>query len=157
MGGLESPRRRSVHRLGWSSALGGLSTDSPKPTLPSYNESRMPFYQKPLVILAAALILPPAGMVLLWLRKGVSILKKALVSLPILGLGIAHLFLFYGLQMELMGGMRPTFYFGGAARRYRVLEESRAAQKVQPPAAGSTYWTVTADRAGSAVTTRRQF
>src|ERR1039457_3980033 len=101
----------------------------------------MPFYQNSLVILAAALILPPAGLVLLWLRKSLSILKKALVSLPILGVAIAHLFLFYGLQMELMGGMRPTFYFGAAARRYRALEESRAAQKAQPPATGSAYWT----------------
>jgi outer membrane protein assembly factor BamB len=102
----------------------------------------MPFYQKPLVILAASLILPPAGLVLLWLRKSLSVLKKALVSLPILGLAVAHLFLFYGLQMELLGsGMRPTFHFGGGAGRYRVLEESRAAQKAQAPATGSTYWT----------------
>ncbi len=101
----------------------------------------MPFYQKPLVILAAALILPPAGMVLLWLRKGVSILKKSLVSLPILAAGIAHLFLFYGLQMELTGGMRPTFHFGATEKHYRILEESRAAQKNLPPATGSTYWT----------------
>ena len=106
-----------------------------------YNETSMPFYQRPLVILAAALILPPAGLVLLWLRKGVSILKKSFGSLAILAVAIAHLFLFYGLQMELMGGMRPVFYFGGAQRQYQILEEARAAQQTLPPSTGSTYWT----------------
>jgi len=107
----------------------------------NYNSQSMPFYQKPLVILAAALILPPVGLALLWLRKSLSVLKRALVSLPIVAAGIAHLFLFYGLQMELSGGVHPIFYFGGGERRYRILEESRAAQKALPPATGSTYWT----------------
>jgi outer membrane protein assembly factor BamB len=100
----------------------------------------MPFYQNPLFILAAALILPPLGLVLLWLRKGASILKKSLGTLAILAVGVAHLFLFYGLQMELSGAMRPVFHFGGEERRYRVLEQHRAAQKEQSPATGSTYW-----------------
>lgn len=116
----------------------------------------MSFSQRPITILVASLILPPAGLILLWLRKGTSVLKKCLGSLVIVAIGIAHLFLFYGLHMEFMGGLRPAFSFGGGERHYRALEENRAASATAPretsqPApsttdsapdktAGSTYW-----------------
>ncbi len=101
----------------------------------------MPFYQNALFILAAALIFPPAGLILLWLRKRSSVLKKCLGSVAILPVAVAHLFLFYGLRMEFTGGVFPVFYFGTAETRYRLLEEHRAAQKAHPPSSGSTYWT----------------
>ena len=119
----------------------------------------MPFYQRRLTILAASLIVPPAGLVLLWLRRRTPVLMKILGSLVIAAIGFAHLLLFYGLRMELSGGMRPRFSFEGGERHYRALEQNRAAQNVAaaagkeeqsapviappatPPAAGSTYWT----------------
>ena len=119
----------------------------------------MRFSQKPIVILAASLVLPPAGLVLLWLRKGTSVFRKGLGSLAIVVVGMAHLFLFYGLHMEFSGGIRPVFTFQGGERHYRQLEAHRAAfqspgppgvepapsapvkaESIPEPAAGSTYW-----------------
>ena len=124
----------------------------------------MRFSQRSTVILAAALILPPVGLILLWLRKGTSVVRKTLGSLAIVLVGIAQLFLFYGLRMELTGGFTPVFTFHGGERHYRQLEAHRAAaaqapapvlsppiadptpgappkaESVPAPATGSTYW-----------------
>src|ERR1039458_9557990 len=122
----------------------------------------MRFSQKPIVILAASLILPPAGLILLWLRQGTSVFRKSLASLAIVIVGVAHLFFFYGLHMEFSGGIQPVFTFQSGERHYRQLETHRAAlqapapamaeapptappaplkaESVPAPAAGSTYW-----------------
>jgi len=100
----------------------------------------MRFSQKPIVVLAASLTLPPAGLVLLWMRKGTSVFRKSLGSLAIVVAGIAHLFLFYGTHMEFTGEIRPVFSFRGGERHYRQLEASRAAQSAAQPATGSAYW-----------------
>ena len=100
----------------------------------------MRFSQKPIVVLAASLTLPPAGLVLLWVRKGTSVFRKSLGSLAIVVAGIAHLFLFYGMHMEFTGEIRPVFSFRGGERHYRQLEASRAAQSAAQPATGSAYW-----------------
>jgi outer membrane protein assembly factor BamB len=128
----------------------------------AYNVDKMRFSQRPIVILAASLILPPAGLILLWMRPGTSLLRKSLASLAIVVVGVAHLFLFYGLHMEFSGGIQPVFTFQSGERHYRQLEAHRAAfqapvpqaaaspaaapsaplqaESVPPPAAGSTYW-----------------
>ena len=36
----------------------------------------MRFSQKPIVILGASLVFPPAGLILLWLRKGTSVFRN---------------------------------------------------------------------------------
>ena len=121
----------------------------------------MRFSQKSIVILAASLILPPAGLILLWLRRDTSVFRKSLGSLAIVMVGVAHLFFFYGLHMEFSGEIRPVFTFQGGERHYRQLEAHRAAfqapapppaiaepapaapSKTEPvpaPASGSTYW-----------------
>ncbi len=122
----------------------------------------MRFSQKPIVILGASLVFPPAGLILLWMRQGTSVLRKSLGSLAILVAGVAHLFLFYGLHMEFSGGIRPMFSFQGGERHYRQLEAHRVAfqvpapaiveatpaaaaapvkaASVPAPATGSTYW-----------------
>jgi outer membrane protein assembly factor BamB len=127
-----------------------------------YNVNKMRFSQKPSVILAASLLLPPAGLILLWLRKGASVFRKILGSLAIVVVGVAQLFLFYGMHMEFSGGIRPVFSFQGGERHYRELEAHRAtfrapapatveaapgapsapsqAEPAPAPAAGSTYW-----------------
>ena len=90
--------------------------------------------QKPILILAAALILPPVGLVLLWMRQGISIIGKILVSLAIVLVGIAQLFLFYGLHVELSGGFSPVFSFQSSERHYRELEAQRAVTHEAVPA-----------------------
>src|ERR1017187_739193 len=84
-----------------------------------YNVNKMRLSQNPIVILAASLILPPAGLILLWLRKGASVLRKSLGSLAIVIVGFAQLFLLYGMHMEFTGGIRPVFSFQGGERHYR--------------------------------------
>jgi outer membrane protein assembly factor BamB len=119
----------------------------------------MRFSQKPSVILAASLTLPPAGLILLWMHRGTSVFRKSLGSLAIVMVGVAHLFLFYGLHVEFSGGIQPVFSFQGGERHYRQLEAHRAAfqapappiaeaapsapskvESVPEPTVGSTYW-----------------
>src|ERR1035438_7918067 len=102
--------------------------------LPPYNEKKMRFSQKPTVIIAASLILPPAGLILLWLRQGTSVFRKSLASLGIVIVGVAHLFYFYGLHMEFSGGIQPVFTFQSGERHYRRLEAHRAALQTPAPA-----------------------
>ena len=67
----------------------------------------MPLYLRPLAIVVASLVLPPVGLVLLWMRSGTGVVKKALLSVPIVLLAFAHLFLFYGLGVEMYGSGTP--------------------------------------------------
>ncbi len=83
--------------------------------------------------MAASLVLPPAGLALLWLRKGTGVFRKSLGSLAIVIVGVAHLFLFYGLRMEFSGGIRPVFTFQGGERHYRELEAHRVALQAAAP------------------------
>jgi outer membrane protein assembly factor BamB len=98
----------------------------------------MPLYLKPLAILLAALVVPPAGLILLWLRTGTSVLKRALLSVPILVLALAHLLLFYGLGVETYGSGTPRLRFERGESRDRALEESRAAQAQAAPISQAT-------------------
>jgi outer membrane protein assembly factor BamB len=101
----------------------------------------MRFSQQPIVILAASLLLPPAGLVLLWLRQGTGVFRKCLGSLALVVVAVAELFLFYGLHVELSGGFQPVFTFqDGGERHYRQLETHRAQSPAPAPATGSTYW-----------------
>lgn len=93
----------------------------------------MPLHLRAYAIVAASLLFPPAGLVLLWMRTGTRAWKKVLLSLPIVAVGVAHLFLFYGLRMEMYGGMAPRFTFESAESRARAVEESRATQREAPP------------------------
>jgi outer membrane protein assembly factor BamB len=106
------------------------------------NEAR---HKKWSAILAASLLLPPAGLVLLWLRSGTAVLKKIAGSLLIAAIGFAQLVFIYGMKIEFFGGMKPAVSFKSPERQYRAVEESRAAQVTQAPAPapaapGSTYW-----------------
>lgn len=109
--------------------------------------------------MAATLVLPPAGLVLLWLRPETRVLRKVLGTLLIAVIGLAHLFLFYGLRAEMGGEGLPKFFtFRQPEKHYAVLEQSRAAAppapvevpKVEIPAPAATparepqrlpYWT----------------
>jgi outer membrane protein assembly factor BamB len=95
----------------------------------------MPYYRKSLFILTASLILPPAGLVLLWLKRDTSIPRKVAASLLIAAVAFAHLLLFYGMRVELLGDMRPTFTFRNVQQRDLAIERSRAAQAEAQPAA----------------------
>ncbi|MBX5495858.1 MAG: PQQ-like beta-propeller repeat protein [Bryobacteraceae bacterium] len=97
----------------------------------------MKILRAPLVIALSALVLPPLGLILLLTRPATRWYVKAGASVLILGLGIAHLFLLYGLRVELDGSSkRPFLSFYDPETHYRQLEESRkqmAAKAVEEP------------------------
>jgi len=97
----------------------------------------MPWYQSGLAVLLGAVLLPPLGILLLWLRPGVRIPLRIFGTLLIAILGLVQLFQVYGLRMELDGAAVPRFFtFQSPEDRDRAIEESRAAQKAaHPPAA----------------------
>src|SRR6266849_4582321 len=91
------------------------------------------WYRSPLILLLASVVLPPAGIVLLWMRAGTGILKKILGSLLMCVWGVTALVLFFGLRLELDGsGSRPFVNFYRPASHYAQLERSRQLQKLQP-------------------------
>lgn len=83
-------------------------------------------------LIAAILIFPPAGLILLWMRPA-RVWAKLLGSLAICLIGIAELFAIYGLRIELDGTGRPKFFhFGKRDSHYARIEESRAQQQSLP-------------------------
>lgn len=113
------------------------------------NQAR-PWHQSLTVLLLSAAALPPLGLVLLWIRRGTKVVWKILGTLPILGFAVAHLFLFFGLRVEMDGSVsKPMFSFGTRASHDAQLEASRAVPPPatvqaapEPPApAAPPYWT----------------
>jgi outer membrane protein assembly factor BamB len=91
-----------------------------------------PWYRSNVVLLVAAVLFPPLGIVLLLIRGDMRILPRVLGALLVAAFGVAQLFLVYGLRMELDGtGARPMFSFGGRDSRDRAVERSRAEQRTE--------------------------
>ncbi len=101
-----------------------------------------PWYRTGLGLLLAAVLLPPLGLLLLWIRAETGIGRKLLGTLAIGALTLAHLFLFFGLHVEMDGtGMRPIFSFYKPKAHYAAIDRSRAEQRgptAQPAAASAT-------------------
>src|SRR5688572_26708551 len=99
----------------------------------------------------AALLFPPAGLVVLWRTRGISIARKLFASLAIAlytivyaVLVLALMWKFFGLEYEFRGGIFPHFTWQKTLPDYAALEASRAAQTRAPASTntgtGSTYW-----------------
>lgn len=54
-------------------------------------------------VLLASLVLPPVGVVLLWLRSGTRVWKKIAGSALIAGWSVGWLMLFFGLRFQVDG------------------------------------------------------
>src|SRR5258708_15912333 len=84
-------------------------------------------------VLLASVLLPPAGLVLLWLRSGIRTKDKIFGSTVIAVWSVAYLMLFFGLRFPLDGsGMRPIPTFGSPESHYSRLEQSRTGQSAPP-------------------------
>ena len=101
-------------------------------------------------LLLAAILLPPLGLVMLWMRRGTGVFKKILGSLAIAAWTVTALVLFFGLHFELDGsGMRPLVRMQRIEAHYAELEQNRSRQSVQPPPpvqprptrSTTAYWT----------------
>ena len=84
--------------------------------------------------LLASLLLPPLGLILLWMRPGTRTPRKILGSLLLAILGVAYLHKFFGLRMEMDGtGIRPILSFSRPESHYTALEENRQRQRETLP------------------------
>src|SRR2546430_9744484 len=104
-------------------------------------------------VLLASVLVPPAGLALLWLRSGTRTKDKIFGSTVIAVWSVAYLMLFFGLRFPMNGsGIRPIPAFGTRESHYTELVRSRNQQASTPgvaeaaakPAAvtpGSAYWT----------------
>ncbi|HUG43679.1 MAG TPA: PQQ-binding-like beta-propeller repeat protein [Acidobacteriota bacterium] len=94
-----------------------------------------PWYRRISILWAAMLLLPPFGLLLLWLRGSTSILRKIGGTLLVAVLTGIYLHLFFGLRIELDGtGMVPIFHFHDPDAHYEALIQSRIEQAVDIPA-----------------------
>lgn len=84
-------------------------------------------------LLAAAVVMPPAGLVLLWMRPGTRLLRKLLGTAAIAALGVFYLVRFFGLRAEMDGsGLTPILSFYKKEQHYAAVE--RAREETKPPA-----------------------
>lgn len=81
-----------------------------------------PWYQSQALLIVATILLPPAGLILLWLRGDTETGKKVFGSIAILALGAAYLFIFAGSGFF----ARPD---AASEEHYIELERQRAAQR----------------------------
>lgn len=88
--------------------------------------SSTPWSQSTKVIILASLLLPPVGLVLLWLNRDTETGKKVYGSLGIAALGAAYVYFFFG-----GSSVTPT----SSDAHYAELERQRAEQREHPPAA----------------------
>jgi outer membrane protein assembly factor BamB len=83
-----------------------------------------------MVVWLCILVLPPLGIVLLWLRRDSRLLTKLAGSLAAILFGVVHLVLFWNLRIELDGStMRPIFSFRDSARHNEEIEKLRQAEQ----------------------------
>lgn len=96
------------------------------------NSTHRPWFASGWVILVAALLFPPLGLVLLWMKPQTGIFKKLAGTLAIAVLGVAHLFLLYGMRVDVDGtGMRPIFTFHDPKKDIERLEKHRTEQQAK--------------------------
>src|SRR6266700_2586283 len=79
-------------------------------------------------VLLASILAPPAGLALLWLRRGLRTWDKIIGSTVLAVWSVVYLMLFFGLRFPLDGRcMRPIPTFGSPNAHYAELEHSRVA------------------------------
>lgn len=98
--------------------------------------------QSRLTVLLASILFPPLGLILIWKQPRGRIVGRMFATLGIAVLAVAHLVVFWGLRVELSGGMRPMLSFDDPERRYQQIEEERASEPAaNPTPVAPPYWT----------------
>ncbi|MBL8232452.1 MAG: PQQ-binding-like beta-propeller repeat protein [Bryobacterales bacterium] len=91
-------------------------------------------WSSPLVLFLTCLLLPPVGLILLWLRPKTGLLKKTFGTIAVALITVVHLVVLFGMRFELGGDGIPAFvHFGKAEQNHaEALERSRAKQPPVP-------------------------
>jgi outer membrane protein assembly factor BamB len=88
------------------------------------------WHKNRLVILISLLVLPPLGLALIWMRRENRLANKIAGSLTAIVFGVLHLFLFWGLRVEMDGsGTRPLFTFKNPDRHTAEIEKRHAEER----------------------------
>ena len=83
----------------------------------------------------SAILLPPVGLVLLWIKPGGGLIRKILGTILISAIGVKMGFLLLDWHLELDGsGLMPMVRKGKPETNYEKLEQSRAQQVAVVPA-----------------------
>jgi outer membrane protein assembly factor BamB len=91
-----------------------------------------------LALWLSVIVFPPLGAVLLWMRGDLGIFRRIAGTLGIAVISILELYFFYGLRIESNGNMTEMHLrFGQDARQAARVEESRARQRAEAPAAAT--------------------
>ncbi|MGA2260921.1 MAG: PQQ-binding-like beta-propeller repeat protein [Acidobacteriota bacterium] len=103
------------------------------------------WYRNLAVLWILVILLPPLGLVLLWMRRDSRLTTKMLAFLAAAAFGLVPLFLFWGLRMEMDGSLtHPIFAFKNPEKhsaeieKLRIEERSVDASQMQPPQPEST-------------------
>jgi outer membrane protein assembly factor BamB len=82
------------------------------------------------IIWLCILLLPPLGLILLWMRRDSRLRARLLGSLAAIICGILHLFLFWGFSVEMDGGgSRPIFAFRNSVWHNAEIEKRRTEER----------------------------
>ncbi len=92
-----------------------------------------PRYRSSVALTLAAILLPPLGLLLVWIRPGIRIGRRILSSIYLTMIGGLYLFLFFGLRVEFDGtGIYPILSFYKPESHYAALERNRDKQQDAP-------------------------
>jgi len=102
--------------------------------------------QNMIVLTLLCLLVPPVGLMFLWIRKKTRTLHKIYVSTVLAILTVVHLFAFYDLGVEMAGSSDtlPFFRFYDSDDHYKTIEtaRSRTTQEARTASTSdSIYWT----------------
>jgi len=91
---------------------------------------KMAWYRYRSIIWILIILLPPLGLVLLWMRGDSRLATRILGSMAAVALGMVHLFLFWGLRVEMDGGLtHPIFGFRNPQKHNLELEKRHTEER----------------------------
>jgi outer membrane protein assembly factor BamB len=92
---------------------------------------KKPIQPKKLIIIwLCIIILPPVGLILVWMKKDSRLITKLLGSIAVIGFSFLHLYLFWGFRVDMNGSMsRPIITFGSPERRNKEIEKRHEADR----------------------------
>jgi|ERR1041384_38547 outer membrane protein assembly factor BamB len=104
----------------------------------------MPWYKSQAMIIVTTILLPPIGLILLWLRTDTETGKKVFGSVAIVALGAVYLFIFFGSGFFVRPDSAVEAHYDELERQRAAQRETRAGSPVatsadqQSPAAAAT-------------------
>src|SRR5678815_388053 len=91
------------------------------------SQESTPWYRSLVGLIAASVILPPVGLVLVWMRKNIPLVTKVLATMAIVVLGAAY---FYAFTSWRKSGTNEAVF--------DAVEQDRARQQAAGPVASQT-------------------